>query len=325
MDINKNYYEVLGVDKNAQDIDIKKIYRKKAIETHPDKCNDDVEFKKINDAYQVIGDKNKRNEYDKRSLYGKNYNPNNNFFGNRFNVNFEGVDWRHWNDIKSGFNENLDINLNIKVNLNDVYNNKCLTIKYNRNITCDVCNGTGFDPESESYECSVCDGVGKSWSPINGWVNCKYCRGSGKIHNGTCKKCNGEKVILKDEEFHLNNVYRIKSNDSKYLGGRGSQSKHYMNKRGNLILNIIYDNNNEYIIKEDGLYYKIDIHYEDAINGKDINYHHLDGKDYILKILSKTKDGGILKMPSKGLLININDRQNLYFLINVVIDYNRVQ
>lgn len=327
----KDYYKILGVDKNSTQDEIKKAFRKKAVETHPDKHGgDDKEFKEINEAYQVLGDEKKRKQYD---MGGQNINSD---FGGGFGFNihdifsnfgsgagFDPFDM-FFRQGGSGYNENLDINLNIDINLKDIYNNKNKTIEYNRLVSCNVCNGTGFDPNSESHVCEVCNGDGRSWEPMFGYQKCKYCQGTGKIHTGTCKKCNGKKVINKKEKFTLNNIYRIRQSDTQYLKGYGNYSKYYQNRVGNLILNINYQHDNRYKIKDNGLYYKLDLHFDDAINGKLVNYEHLDGKVYKLKIPKKTKDGDTLRMKRKGLLINNISRQDLFIKLNIIIDYNRL-
>jgi molecular chaperone DnaJ len=340
MELNKNYYQILGIDKNVDDNEIKKVFRKKANETHPDKHGgDDSEFKIINEAYQILGNKEKRSKYDMQSPHGKDYNPSrggfNSFFGSQdpfggFSFSFGGGNdpfdpFEMFFRRNQEFQENLNINITKNITLEDVYNNKEINIKYTRKVTCNICNGNGFDPESDSHECDVCDGSGKNWDSPIGYSKCKYCQGTGRIHIGTCKKCNGEKVIDKEEEFNINNVYRIENNDTKYLKGYGHQSKHYNNKRGDLILNLIYINNDKYLRKREGLYYKLNLHFEDAINGVDLKYNHLDGKEYIIKIPPKTKDGDKLKMSKKGLLIGNNIRQDLYILINIIIDYTRLK
>jgi len=337
MDFNKNYYSVLGVDKGSSQDEIKKAFRKKAIETHPDKHGgDDSEFKVMNEAYQVVGTVEKRGQYDNQSPHGQSYNPmggGRNIFdmfggggpfaggspfggGSPFDAFFT--------NRRSEFVENLDINLSIDITLEDVYNNIDKKVKYSRNITCDVCRGSGFDPDSDSHGCDICDGTGKEWNPSIGHSNCKYCQGTGKIYTGTCKKCNGEKVILKEEEFALNNVYRINTSDNKYLRGYGHQSKYYLNKVGNLILTINHINNDKYLRKPDGLYYKMNLHFQDAIDGKDFEYTHLDNKKYNLKIPPKTKDGDVLRMPNKGLFVDGTNRQNFFLLLNIIIDYDKV-
>lgn len=171
----------------------------------------------------------------------------------------------------------------------------------------------------------MCDGTGKQWIPTAGYVKCKYCVGTGKIHTGTCKTCNGEKVVEKDEAFQLNNIYRLVNSDTKYIQGYGHHSKYYRNKRGNLILNILVENNTDFERVRDGLQRILNLHFEDAINGKNFEFTHLDNKKYRLKIPPKTKDGDVLKMKNKGLLISRSHRQDLFFIINIIIDYSRLK
>jgi molecular chaperone DnaJ len=324
MDINKNYYDILGVNKESTDDEIKKEYRKKAIKTHPDKHGgNDNEFKELNEAYQVLGDKGKKDEYDLKSPHGKNYNPSSGFFDGfmNFGTGFNPFDF--FFKQKQDFFELLDIEMSLNITLKDVYNNINKEIKYNRDVSCDECMGTGFDFESKSDECEVCNGSGKIWEPIIGYNTCKYCHGKGRIYTGTCKKCNGKKVIKKEEKFFLNNTYMIYKDDVKYIQGYGNQSKYYQNKKGNLILSIIYEHDDKYIRKKDGLYYKMDVHYMDVINGTFLNYKHLDGKEYKITIPPKTSDGDILNMKKMGLLVGSEERQNLFILVNVIVDYDR--
>ena len=332
MDFNKDYYSVLGVDKNTSQEEIKKTFRKKATKVHPDKHGgDDTEFKELNEAYQIIGDEGKRSQYDVQSPHGQNYNPMGGGFKSIFDIFGSGSPFGDGGSPfdsffhrRSEFVENLDVGLSVDVTLEDVYNNTDKRVKYTRNVTCDLCRGSGFDPDSESNDCLVCDGTGKEWNPATGHVNCKYCQGRGKINTGTCKKCNGEKIIQKEEEFRLNNVYRITGSDNKYLRGYGHQSKYYLNKRGNLVLTINYIHSDTYLRKPDGLYYKMNLHFQEAIDGKSFEYNHLDDKKYNLKIPPRTKDGDVLRMPNKGLLVDGTNRQNFYLLLNIIIDYDKV-
>lgn len=327
MDLNKNYYKVLNVDKNSDDKDIKKSYRKLAIENHPDKNNgDDKKFKEINEAYLTLSDKTTKQNYDNQSPHGKNYNPMNNIH-NGFNFNFGGTnpfDFIFNFNTRNEFIEYLDITVNKEITLKDIYNDNDINIKYDRFISCDECNGTGFDPNSESYECDVCNGSGKVWEPGIGYRECEYCVGKGKIHAGTCKKCNGDKIIKKTEEFKLNNIFRIQGDDTKYIKGYGHQSKYYRNKKGNLILNLKYNHDIRYDFENFNLIYNLDLHYQDAINGVEYEYTHLDGKIYNVKIPPKTKDNDKLKLPKLGLLYSPKDRKDLYLIINIIIDYEKI-
>jgi len=334
MDLSKDYYSILGIDKNTDIKDIKKAYRKKATESHPDKKDgDDSVFKEINESYQILKDNKTKDRYDIQSQYGKNYDPNSQFMGGGFSGfdGFPGFD--NINDIfgsffggnrKTEFSEQLDIQVTRKITLKDVYKNNDIKVVFERDISCNICHGTGFDMSSKPYKCDVCDGKGHTWESPFGHVKCKYCRGTGKIHSGTCDTCRGKKTINKTEDFQLSNVYRIRESDTKYIKGYGHQSKHYINKRGSLILNIIYEHDNRYEIKSNGLYYYIDIHYDDAINGTDMIYNHLDDKSYNIKIPKKTKDKDILKMRRMGLFSDNKMRQDLFIVVNIIIDYDKI-
>lgn len=330
MDPNKNYYSILGVDKNSTDVDIKKAYRKKAIETHPDKHGgDDSKFKEINDAYQIIGDNQKRIKYDNQSPHGKNFTGG--VFGNFgsfsfnndpfsafeqfFNRGFQGYTYQ-----RETFKEDLDIVANMNIDLKRVYENKPITIKYKRRVKCDSCRGTGFDRNSESFTCDVCDGKGKDIYQFT----CESCLGEGKIYSGTCKTCNGEKVILKEQEIVLEKTYTIRQSTKNINRGFGHHSKYYREKVGSLIVNINFIKDENYEIREYNLHHTKNIHFQDAIGGKEIIYTHVDNSQIKVKLPNKTKDGDVIRLKDKGLLKDDNTRGDLYIKVNIIIDYERL-
>jgi molecular chaperone DnaJ len=338
MDTKKNYYQILDVDKNASQEDIKKAYRKQAMLHHPDKNPDNKEseniFKDVNEANSVLSDENERQKYDTMSPHGKSYNPvySRGFGGGfgGFNGGFstEFVDLNDLiNRMRGGqgraqeFYEELDVQRVIELTLKDIYNNKPIDIVYDRYVYCNTCSGTGFDPESESFECDVCNGKGHD----DYKVKCQYCNGTGKIHNGQCPTCNGEKTVLSKGTFKISNIYTLTGRITKYFGGYGHCSKYYRGKIGNLALHINFVDDENYVRTQQGLYYLLNLHYEDAINGASIKYGHLDGKIYKIKIPPKTKDNDVIRMQNKGLLMDGKTRNHLFFKINIIIDYNHVE
>lgn len=332
MNVDKNYYQILGLTKNASPEEIKKNYRELSKKYHPDiNKNGEIKFKEISEAYSVIGDDNKKRSYDTQSQYGKSYNPNpfsafsggqggfddifNTFFGGSpFSGNPFGNTYRE-------FHENLDINVNVVITLKNVYEGKPIKVSYKRYQHCEDCGGTGFDRKGTSYECDICSGRGKD----RFGRPCEYCQGLGKIYSGTCSTCKGEKIVIKDTEFNLNNIHKIRKSSSEYLKGYGHQSKYFRQKKGDLKLNIIYQHVMGYTIENDKLIYNLDIHYEDAINGMKYNYQNLDDSKIKVSIPKKTSDGDKVRLKGKGLYINHKDRGDLLFRINVVIDYDRLQ
>lgn len=343
MDYNKNYYTVLELDKNTSDEDIKKNYRKLAHQYHPDKNSGNVEsenkFKEINEAYSILSDAKSRQEYDQRSPNGKAYSPFNSFagpgfefhfgnggddlfsqfFGGGFNP-FNGGGFNPFQQQRQEFRENLDIQINAKINLKQIYLNEKLTLKYNRLSHCESCDGTGFDKESTPDTCEICNGTG-----INNGNHCEYCLGSGKIYNGQCKKCNGAKVTQKETEINLQNLYQIRGNVRNIQPGYGSQSKYYRNKVGGLILNFQVERNDNYEIRNEyELHKTIDVHFQDAIDGAEIIVPHVDDTNIKIKLPAKTNNSNIIKIKDKGLLKNENVRSDLYLKINIIIDYDRI-
>jgi DnaJ-class molecular chaperone len=106
------------------------------------------------------------------------------------------------------------------------------------------------------------------------------------------------------------------------MRGLGHQSKHYSNKVGTLIINANYTPDNRYIIEGNNLIFPLNLHYQYAIDGLNFEYEHLDDKKYSLKIPPKTKDGDLLRVTGKGLMINQSQRGDLIIKINVMIDYD---
>ena len=336
MDLNKDYYKILGItDKNCASDNIKTTYRKLAKTHHPDKQanKDDTIFKSITEAYEVLGDETSRKQYDTTSRFGNSYNPmaGNPFsffgnFGNFADINFA-EQAGTWGDFitnlhgfgrREEFHENLNIGFLLNVSLKDIYNNEQIKIKFTRNVKCDTCDWTGFDLTGPSYECEACDGKGHYRGRT-----CEYCRGTGVIHTGVCASCSGDKVVKKEEEFVLSNAYTITGSFQKPLRNYGHQSKHYRNKVGSLVVDIAYNHDNRYQIVNKDLIYKVDLHYQLAIDGYDLEYEHLDGKKYKIKIPEKTKDGDMLKIDGKGLIIDDSmKRGDLLFKINIIIDYS---
>lgn len=339
MDYNKDYYKELNLDKNASDDDIKKSFRKLALKYHPDKNNGDKnsenKFKTINEANTILSDSKLKQEYDTRSPHGKSYKPFNTFGGfggfGGFSADFgSGSDFDFdinniFNSIfggnrRSEFYENLDISLNINLNLKQVYLDEKLSVDYDRFIHCENCNGTGADKNSVSYECEMCNGTGKNHNK-----KCEYCQGNGKIYNGECKTCNGEKVISRKSNITLGNISKIRSNNTFVQHNYGHQSKYYRDKIGKLLLNVIFVRNDNFEITDlYNLNNVIDVHYQDAIDGCDFIFKHIDDTELTIKIPPKTNNNNIICVKNKGLLKHENFRGDLYLKVNIIIDYNKI-
>jgi molecular chaperone DnaJ len=181
----ENYYEILGVNENTPAEEIKKVYRKLAMEHHPDKGGDEEKFKKISEAYDVLSDDNKRMNYDnqRKNPFG-NMNGGHNPFEDLFN---------RFNNRASQGPSVPDKMIDIEIGVLESFNASEKEFEYNRNQSCNVCNGSG----GEKKTCQDCKGYGFIEGRIrNGFFTqvirqaCEKCGGRGHIFVSKCKKCN---------------------------------------------------------------------------------------------------------------------------------------
>ena len=235
MNLNLNYYSILGVTFESTEKEIKKKYYKLSMDHHPDKGGNAEEFSLLNEAYTVLTEM--RDEYDKKSKFGKDYNE----IEELFKVELE---WNH-KEAESNFDkvknrEVLDIV--IKVN-KDTFDG---TLEFPRFVLCKTCKGTGKDTsmkfaikndkgEVKYFEaddgCDFCEGSGKSW---NG-QDCSFCGGKGKVGIHPCKSCNGERRVLGKQKL---TGIKLEGEETK-IESMGHLSYYDKGKVGNLIIKIL--------------------------------------------------------------------------------------
>jgi len=196
MNLNKNYYSILGVSNKSSEREVKKAYYKLSFTHHPDRGGDANIFSEITEAYDVLCS-NLREDYDKKSKFGNNYNE----YWELFNINIE-TDYSDIKSKKDDFKKN-EIN-DIYIEIDSDFNGN---IEFERWVKCKSCDGTGKDMSSKIVikdingnilkmfdgedGCDICEGSGK-------WNNkdCPFCSGHGKIGLNICNSCSGEKRIL---------------------------------------------------------------------------------------------------------------------------------
>ena len=196
MDLSKNYYQILGVEKKSTLKEIKKSYYKLSFKHHPDKGGDSDKFNIINEAYNVLTDN--REEYDLKSRWGANYDES-----------LELLNFEFSNGSKIGENDKIknwkDNETNIVIYIDDDFDGN---IEYERWVFCKTCGGTGKDTSSKivirdehgnilkMFEgddgCDMCEGTGKNYKDDD----CNFCGGKGKIGMSDCNTCKGERRIL---------------------------------------------------------------------------------------------------------------------------------
>jgi len=193
----ENYYSVLGVSESATPEEIKKAYKKLAIQHHPDKGGDEETFKKISEAYDTLGDSQKKQQYDmqKNNPFGggDGFDPFS-MFGNMFN------------NMANAQRKNPDKIVDLKIGVFLAYNGGRKTVNYMRKDKCDVCYGTGGDKET----CKPCQGQGFFAQRVNNGffqtihrTTCQSCNGKGFKYTNPCYSCNGETSMIKMQNIDI--------------------------------------------------------------------------------------------------------------------------
>ncbi len=259
----RDYYEVLGLSKNASASDIKKAFRKLAMQYHPDVNKEqgaEEKFKEINEAYSVLSDPQKKQLYDQYGHAGVDANQGpqmqgfdfSDIFSSFFGGGSEDFETNQFGGFGSFFNRrnthraqrpNIDLNLHttVTINIMDIYKEASKTITIPCVKTCDECNGTGASNKPDSIKtCARCHGQGvvvKTTNTAFGQMQtqavCPDCKGTGKIIVHKCEKCKGRLVIddLRSVTFNVPND--IENNQTLVMRGEGSS---FQNTKGDLAI-----------------------------------------------------------------------------------------
>ena len=279
-------YEILGVDRNADERTIKKAFQRIALETHPDKFPDDkqkeLRFKEANDAYMVLSDPEKKQQYDRFGTMDINQGmPNmdmNDIFSQMFSTSFSfgqgGGGGGIFEQIFGGQQRKRNVAelINVPICISDIYYGKKKNVSFVMSAKCDYCNGTGADDPSYIMRCLGCNGHGHIQTQIGPMIQvstCHSCGGKGKSikHNKFCRKCSGKKVTSMQKEFNItlpkgiNNNYELKKKKS---GNYDEETEEYRD----IVLRFVYDVNYPYVLDDAmNVEYTIDITIEELLAG----------------------------------------------------------
>lgn len=318
----KDYYKILGVERNASADEIKRAYKKVAIKYHPDRNpgNKEAEekFKQAAEAYDVLRDPDKRARYDQFGAEGVNG------AGGFGGFNAEGMDindiFSHFSDIfGGGFGgfggghqaeppqyRGADMRMKVKLNLQEVANGVTKKFKVRKSITCPDCGGSGCEKGHTAETCSECHGTGyvvRTQRSIFGMVQtqvaCPKCHGEGRIITHPCSKCHGEGTVQGEEIVEIKIPAGVAEGMVVNVPGKGNAAKHN-GVPGNIQVIIEEEPHPELIRDEQDLIYNLLLSMPQAILGDTVEVPTIDGKARI-KIEPGTQPGTALRLRGKGL------------------------
>ena len=333
----RDFYEILGVDKGATVEEIKKAYRKKAIQYHPDKNPGDPQaeenFKEAAEAYDILGDANKRGRYDQYGhagvggasgggggFGGGGMSMDDIFsqFGDMFGGHFGGGGGQRGG---RRVNRGSDLRVKVKLTLKEVANGVEKKIKVKKFVSCGKCGGDGAEDSHSKTTCSTCNGSGvvmRIANTILGQMQtqatCPTCSGEGKLIKNKCKACSGEGIVKEDEVITINIPAGVAEGMQLSMSGKGNAARRG-GINGDLLILVEEEQHPELIRDENDLLYNLLLTIPMAAMGGTVEVPTIEGKVKV-KIDPGTQPGKVLRLRNKG-LPSVNSYGTGDLLVNV--------
>jgi len=321
----RDFYEILGVSKTASAEEIKKAYRKKAIEFHPDKNPGDKvseeKFKEAAEAYEVLSDDQKRQRYDQYGHAGVGGAAGGGFGGG--SMNMEDI-FSHFGDIFGGHfggfggfggsqrgggqrvRRGSDLRVKVKLTLAEVATGVEKKIKVKKYVLCSHCNGSGSAQGSQPVTCTTCNGSGRVTrvqQTILGQMQtaseCPTCNGDGKIIKDKCSHCAGEGIVREDEVITINIPAGVMEGMQLSMSGKGNAARRG-GVNGDLLVLVEEEPHPELIRDENDLIYNLLLTVPMATLGGSVEVPTVEGKVKVT-IAPGTQPGKVLRLRGKGL------------------------
>lgn len=325
----RDYYEVLGVDKNATEDEIKVAYRKLAIKYHPDRNpgNKEAEekFKEAAEAYDVLHDPDKRAQYDQFGFDGPSGSGFGGFGGGGMDMDdifsmFGSVFGGHsgFGDF-SGFGgsgrggsrqrvyQGSNLRLKVKLSLQDIASGVTKKFKVREDVKCTACNGTGAEGGSQPETCPTCHGSGMVTRTVRSMFGmmqtqseCPTCHGEGTVIKNKCKACGGSGVVKGDNIVEINIPAGVEEGMVLNVHGKGNAGPHN-GVPGDIQVLIEEEPDKTFVRDKQDVIYNLLLDFPTAALGGEAEIPTIDGKKIALKIDPGTQPGKTVRLRSKGL------------------------
>ena len=348
---SKDYYDVLGVNKNATEDDIKRAYRKLARKYHPDLNKDnpkaaEEKFKEVNEAYHVLSDADKRAQYDQlghdaftqaasggAGAGGFGGFGQGGFGGFGGQGGFGGFDMGDIFDMftggsrrrSNGPEQGADLRYDMEITLREAATGVKKKFTVTKNDTCDHCHGSGAESGSSVETCPDCHGTGQQRVVRNGpfgqmvnIITCQHCQGTGKIIKNKCNKCHGTGTVRKQKTIEVNVPAGADTGVRMRVSGEGEPGKRG-GPKGDLYVYIYVKDDPDFERDGDDLYRTVDISFPTAALGSTIKVKTLD-KEVELKVPAGTQSGTRFRIAGEGMPhLQSSHKGNLYVEVRVVV------
>lgn len=319
--MTENYYSILGIDKNASDDEIKRAYRRLAQKYHPDRNSGNKEaeqqFKKINMAYEVLSDKEKRGNYDQFGEAGANFDPSQGFTGQGFDFSdfntgfgdiFESFFGSGTRSRKKGGQSmrGNDIEALLKLRFEEAAFGTEKELKVTKSVVCERCKGQGNEPGSKIVTCQHCGGSGEIRTVRSTFLGqmatsraCDVCRGEGKMPETPCRDCNRATRVRKTEHIRVKIPEGIDSGATIRLSEKGEGGMKG-GPSGDLFIHVEVEPSAIYKRNGYDIYSDKHVHVLQVTLGDEISVETLHGLVQ-LKIPAGTQSGTLFKLKERGI------------------------
>lgn len=345
MSEKRDFYEVLGVSKTASDEEIKKAYRKKAIQHHPDKNPGnkaaEEKFKEAAGAYEVLSNSEKRQRYDQYGHAGVGGATGGGFsgggfsmedifsqFGDIFGGHFGGGGFGGFSGFGGGssrggqrVNQGSNLRVRVKMNLAEIAKGAEKKIKVRKSVACQHCKGTGAENGNAYSTCTTCRGTGAVTRVTNTILGrmqtqsvCPDCQGEGKIVTQKCPHCAGEGFTQQEEIITINIPAGVAEGMQLSVSGKGNAARRG-GVNGDLLVVIEEETHPELIRDENDLVFNLLLSFPTAVLGGTVEIPTIDGRAKV-KIEPGTQPGKVLRLRGKG-LPSVNQYGTGDLLVNI--------